>query len=92
MADRGVVARAGWALAVLSVPVWCASFLVAPFLPLDVPARAALGGGFIGVGELMFWLGAAMAGSEAVAWLRGGWRSPRGPSTPEEDDAGGSER
>ena len=47
---------------------------VLPFLSLSTGAKAAVGGGLVIAAEITFWVGAALAGPEAVrrarSWVR----------------------
>ena len=65
--------RAGVALMAISLLFWV-PLPVIPFLPLPVEARAALGGSMLLGAEIVFWLGAILAGPEAVkrgkSWVR----------------------
>jgi hypothetical protein len=65
--------RTGIALMVISIVLW-APLLVVPFLPLALELRALLGGGLLVGAELFFWVGAVLAGPEALKrswrWLR----------------------
>ena len=65
--------RTGVALMAISLLFWVA-LPVIPFLPLPVEARAALGGAMLLGAEIVFWLGVALAGPEALkrgkSWVR----------------------
>lgn len=78
---RWWVSRIGWGLAIGSVPVWAATFAVAPFLPWSAAERATLAAALFAAGEVMFWLGAALAGPDVVARFRG--RVAKGDVPPE---------
>lgn len=64
-------ARLGWGMAFVSLPVWGAAFAVVPFLPLSLADKAKAAGVALGLGELLFWVGVALAGPELLAWFRG---------------------
>lgn len=63
--------RIAWWLALASVPVWCLSFLLAPFLPLPAPQRALAAASFVGLGEGMFWVAVAIGGPALLVAFRG---------------------
>ncbi len=69
----GISARAGVILLGLSLALWVPLPAV-PFLPLSTGAKATLGGGLVVGAEIAFWLGAVLAGPEAVrrmrSWIR----------------------
>ncbi len=65
--------RAGVALMAISLLFW-AVLPVIPFLSLPAETRAALAGAVLLGAEIVFWLGAVLAGPEAVkrvkSWVR----------------------
>jgi len=74
---RGRVRVVAWASVVLSFPVWGAAFVVVPFLPIGLGAKAAAAGGCIAAGEVMFWGAGVFLGAERMAALKA--RLPRLP-------------
>lgn len=64
-----VLKKVAFGLVLGSFPVWFGLFL-APFLPLPVGQRALVGGGLALLGEVMFWGGGAILGTEALARFR----------------------
>lgn len=67
---RRVIEALAWVSIVLSFPVWCAAFLVAPFLPIDAGARVAVAGACIAAGEVLFWGAGAILGASVIARFR----------------------
>lgn len=58
-----------WIAVAVSLPVWLAAFAV-PFLPLEPGPKVAVAAACIAAGEVLFWAGAAVLGSDVIAWLR----------------------
>jgi hypothetical protein len=78
---RGRVRVLAWASVALSFPVWGAAFVVVPFLPIGLGAKAAAAGGCIAAGEVMFWGAGVIIGADRMAALKARlprWRRARG--------------
>jgi hypothetical protein len=63
------IAKLGLFLAIGSVIPWLL-LLVLPFLPLPLAERAMLAAGLLVMAEVMFWVGAVLAGQEVVRRFR----------------------
>jgi hypothetical protein len=63
------IAKLGLFLAIGSVIPWLL-LLVLPFLPLSLAERAMLAAGLLVMAEVMFWVGAVLAGQEVVRRFR----------------------
>jgi hypothetical protein len=63
------IAKLGLFLAIGSVIPWLL-LLVLPFLPLSLAERAMLAAGLLVMAEVMFWMGAVLAGQEVVRRFR----------------------
>ena len=84
-------ARVGVILMGASLALWVA-LPVVPFLPLETGEKAALAGGQVIVAEVIFWLGAAIAGPEAARRIRSRWfRKPDPAPEPPQPGGGGDE-
>ena len=88
---RGVLPRVGWGLMIASLALWALLPLL-PFLSLSGEMKLAAGGVILVAAEVVFWMGAAMAGPEAVRRFTSWWRAkppedvrPRAISTDPED-------
>jgi hypothetical protein len=57
-----------------SLGLWALIPLV-PFLPISGPQRLASGGVILVVAEVVFWIGALMAGPDAAGRMRSWWRA-----------------
>ncbi len=57
-----------------SLGLWALIPLV-PFLPISGPQRLASGGAILVLAEVVFWIGAAMAGPDAARRMRSWWRT-----------------
>jgi len=69
-----------------------ASLPVVPFLPFENGEKVAVAGGLVIVAEVVFWLGAVLAGPEAVRRIRGRWlRKPDPAPEPSRPGAGDDE-
>ena len=71
----------GIALMALSLIFW-PLLLVVPFLPLSGGAKVSLAGALVIVAEVMFWLGALLAGPAAARRMKTWWKR-----TPDSDEA-----
>ena len=75
--------RVGAVLLGLSLALWVLVPVV-PFLALSMGAKATLAGALVVAAEIAFWLGALLAGPEAVrrsrSWIRNVLRKNRSPS------------
>jgi hypothetical protein len=74
----GWTAKLGFSLLVLSVVLWL-PLPVLPFLRIEMSSSLAIGGAFVLIAEIAFWVGAALAGPEAARRMRSWWR--RAPET-----------
>ena len=63
------ITKLGILLAIASVVPWLL-LLVLPFLPFSLAERAILAAGLLVLAEVMFWVGAALAGPEVVRRFR----------------------
>jgi hypothetical protein len=63
------IAKLGIVLAIGSVIPWLL-LLVLPFLPLSLTERAMLVAGLLVMAEVMFWVGAVLAGQEVIRRFR----------------------
>ena len=63
------IAKLGILLAIASVVPWLL-LLVLPFLPFSLAERAILAAGLLVLAEVMFWVGAALAGHEVIKRFR----------------------
>ena len=63
------ITKLGILLAIASVVPWLL-LLVLPFLPFSLAERAILAAGLLVLAEVMFWVGAALAGHEVVRRFR----------------------
>ena len=63
------ITKLGILLAIASVIPWLL-LLVLPFLPCSLAERAILAAGLLVLAEVMFWVGAALAGHEVVRRFR----------------------
>ena len=90
---RSVLPRIGWGLMIASATLW-ALLLVVPFLPIAGEQKLAAGGAILLIAEVVFWMGAALAGPEAARRMRAWWRAkPKDRSPPQscrESDASDS--
>ena len=87
---EGRVARIGVIFMGTSLALWVV-LPVVPFLSMEAGAKATLAGGQIVFAEVIFWLGAAMAGPEAPRRMRT-WRRPKpDPATASFPADGGGE-
>lgn len=77
--NRG--AKAGVVLMAIGMGLWVALLLV-PFLSLSVAARAGIAGGLVIVAEVVFWVGAVLAGPTAARRMRSWWRRSNTASPP----------
>lgn len=66
---QSTITRIGVGLVVLSCFLFCALFAV-PFLPMDGASQVTVAGSLALTSEIMFWLGALIAGKEAITYLR----------------------
>lgn len=66
---KTVLQKLAWGLVIGSFPVWLGLFAV-PFLPLPVAHRTLVGASLAILGELMFWGGGAILGTEVLARFR----------------------
>ena len=71
---RGVLPRIGWGLMIASLALW-ALLPVLPFLPFSGKVRLGAAGVILAAAEVVFWIGAAMAGPEAARRMRSWWRA-----------------
>ena len=71
---RGVLPRIGWGLMIASLALWALLPLL-PFLPFSGEMRLGAGGVILVAAEVVFWIGAAMAGPEAARRMRSWWRA-----------------
>jgi VIT1/CCC1 family predicted Fe2+/Mn2+ transporter len=71
---RRVLPRIGWGLLISSVVLWFA-IPVLPFLPISGGQQLAAAAAILIVAEVLFWVGAAIAGPEAVRRVRSWWRA-----------------
>ena len=84
-------ARVGVIFIGASLPLWVA-LPVVPFLPFENREKVAVAGGLVIVAEVVFWLGAVLAGPEAVRRIRGRWlRKPDPAPEPSRPGAGDDE-
>ena len=65
--------RIGMALMFASLPIWIV-LPVLPFLDISMAAKATASTVMVVVAELMFWLGATLAGPAAVRRVKKLWR------------------
>jgi len=83
--QTGWIARVGVASIVLSLVLWL-GLLAVPFLALPAAQKAAWAGGIVVVAEVLFWVGALLAGKELAQRLRSTfnpmhwWQRSRGAS------------
>jgi len=63
------IAKLGILLTIASVIPWLL-LLVLPFLPLSLTERAITAAGLLVLAEVMFWVGAALAGHKVVRRFR----------------------
>jgi len=73
-----------------SLALWVALPIV-PFLPLENGEKAALAGGQVIVAEVIFWLGAVIAGPEAARRIRGRWLRKSDPAPGTSQPGGGGD-
>ena len=66
------LSRLGWVAMLSSLGFWALIPLL-PFLPISGASRVAYAGVILVIAEILFWLGAAMAGPDAVKRLRSWW-------------------
>jgi NADP-dependent 3-hydroxy acid dehydrogenase YdfG len=59
-----------WTSLAASFPVWFATFLVAPFLPISPARRALLAAIFFIAGEILFWGASLVLGASVIARIR----------------------
>ncbi len=85
---EGRAARVGVILMGASMALWVV-LPVVPFLPMETGAKAMLAGGQVVVAEVIFWLGAAIAGPEAARRIRVWRRQPDPQAEPSEPGGGG---
>ena len=84
---EGRAARVGVILMGASMALWVV-LPVVPFLPMETGAKATLAGAQVVVAEVIFWLGAAIAGPEAARRMRV-WRRRQPDAQPEASEQGG---
>ena len=71
--DRGNAAnRLGWGMMIASVVVW-AVLPALPFLEMTNGQRVAIAAAVLVVAEVLFWLGALLAGPDAVRRMKSWW-------------------
>ena len=80
-------ARVGVILMGASLALWVV-LPVVPFLPMETGAKATLAVAQVVVAEVIFWLGAAIAGPEAARRMRV-WRRRQPGAQPEASEQGG---
>jgi hypothetical protein len=81
--------RVGWGLMIGSAALWLV-LPALPFTPLSGEQQLAAGGALIVTAEIVFWIGAALAGPEAARRMRSWWR--RRPQATTSDAEGLSQR
>ena len=71
--------RLGWVAMIASLGLWGLLPLL-PFLPISNAQRVAYAVGVLVAAEILFWVGAVMAGPDAAKRMRSWWRrkSPDG--------------
>ena len=85
---EGRAARVGVILMFASLALWVV-LPVIPFLPMETGAKATLAAGQVVVAEVIFWLGAAIAGPEAARRMRVWRRRQPDPQTEPSEQGGG---
>jgi len=73
---RRSLAFVGVVLMVSSLPLWPALLLV-PFLSIERATKVLVATAIVIVAEILFWLGAALAGPAATRRMRSWWRRKR---------------